>query len=328
MGPAASLDNLLGATFIGIILSTVIYGITCLQVYLYYTQYCRNDGRAVKLFVAFLMTLDTFHVALLATVYYYYTVTHFGDFVTLQADTWSLSAQVTVGGFLSCLVQFFFAYRLYNFSGKQLWLPTSICIISLGQLGTSTAYTAVGWTNRFFNESQKATPYVTAGLVCDIACDSLIAASMIYFLRKKRTMFHKTQMALDLMITYTLNTCLLTTVFTVICFITWYTETDTLIYSIFYFILVRLYSCSLVSTLNTRDNIKTVLTSDTHELFNLPTATAVAPGSEEGSPGGVNQSKGWAIHRSVTVDISADSITDTPGTEFKDLEGGKAVRLP
>ena len=32
--------------------------------------------------------LDTFHVALLATTYYYYSVTHFGDFEALQADTW------------------------------------------------------------------------------------------------------------------------------------------------------------------------------------------------------------------------------------------------
>ncbi|TFY54572.1 hypothetical protein EVJ58_g8783 [Rhodofomes roseus] len=40
----------------------------------------------------------------------------------------------------------------------------------------------------------------------------------------------------------------LTTVFTLICFITWYMLASTLIYAPFYFILVRLYSCSLMST--------------------------------------------------------------------------------
>ncbi|KAI0729738.1 hypothetical protein C8Q72DRAFT_827620 [Fomitopsis betulina] len=327
MAIEASLDNLLGAMFIGVVLSTAVYGITCLQVYLYYMQYSRDDSRAMKLFVAFLLVLDTFHVALLAMVYYHYSVTHFGDSHELNIDTWSLSAQNTVGGFMSFLVQCFFAHRLYQLSGKQLWLPIIICIISLGQLATAAAYTGVGISIKYLSASQKSTPFVTASLLLDVVCDSLIASSMIYFFRRKRTMFRSTRMALDLMITYALNTCLLTTVFTVVTLVLWYVATDTLIYSPFYWVLVRLYSCSLVSTLNTRENVKNVLTSDTHELYNMPSITAVPTDLENGSVGRIAEGKGWSVHRSVTVDISTDYTTASGRTTLADDTGSKDASL-
>ncbi|KAH9918455.1 uncharacterized protein B0H18DRAFT_668496 [Fomitopsis serialis] len=326
MSSPPALDGLLGAVFIGIVLSTIIYGITCLQVYLYYTKHCRDDGRGMKVYVSLLLGFDTLHVALLAITYYYYTVTHFGDFGRLQGDTWSLSAQNTVGGILSAMTQFFFAYRLYNLSGKLLWLPIAICVISLVQTGCSAAYTAVGYMNHYFDASQKALPYVTAGLIADIVCDSLIAASMMFFLLKKRTQFAKTNRVLNLLVTYALNTCLLTTVFTVICFIFWYTSTDTLIYAVFYWVLIRLYSCSLVSTLNTRDTIKHVLESGSHELFGIRSTTTVIP-SEASSRRAVT-SKGWADPRSLTVDIGADDINIKTSTMLNDVDADEHVALP
>lgn len=64
------LDSSLGAEFIGIIISTVcvaqlslctpkidhrnssIYGISCLQVYLYYTEHSTRDPKFLKIFVS------------------------------------------------------------------------------------------------------------------------------------------------------------------------------------------------------------------------------------------------------------------------------------
>ncbi|KAH9834525.1 uncharacterized protein C8Q71DRAFT_145752 [Rhodofomes roseus] len=306
MSSPPALDGLLGATFIGIILSTIIYGVTCMQVYSYYTQHSRRDGRGIKIYVAIQMALDSLHVALLVTTYYYYTVTHFGDYVRLQADTWSLSVQSTVGGALSSMAQLFFAYRLYKFNNKNLWLPITICSFSIAQLGCSFAYTVVGYNNHYFDSSPKATAYVAAALVADIVCDSMIAASTIYILHMGRTGFSKTNRVINLLIAYALNTCLLTTVFTAICLIIWYTSTDTLIYSIFYFILVRLYSCSIVSTLNTRDGMKHFLDSGSHELFNIRPATAVTP--DEGSSGQLARSKGWVAPQPLTIDTRTDDI--------------------
>ncbi|KAI0312786.1 hypothetical protein OF83DRAFT_1027102, partial [Amylostereum chailletii] len=77
------LDNILGVAYIGIIVSTAVYGITCLQVYLYYTEHSENDGCFLKTFVAVLMVIDSIHVMLVSASYYHYTVTNFGDYIVL-----------------------------------------------------------------------------------------------------------------------------------------------------------------------------------------------------------------------------------------------------
>ncbi|KAH9834521.1 uncharacterized protein C8Q71DRAFT_849356 [Rhodofomes roseus] len=87
----------------------------------------------------------------------------------------------------------------------------------------------------------------------------------------------------------------LTTVFTLICFITWYMLASTLIYAPFYFILVRLYSCSLMSTLNTRNNVRQVLGNNSHELLNIRSAIGAASG--EGLSGRVFHGPTGTAHR-------------------------------
>ena len=97
-----------------------IYGITLFQLYRYYSKFNRRDRLALKFFVcatfilhspssrfadcctdvcravtlllrstdAYARVTDTFHLALVCHFFYYYTVSHFGDFVALSVATW------------------------------------------------------------------------------------------------------------------------------------------------------------------------------------------------------------------------------------------------
>ena len=70
MPSSTQLDSILGATYIGIVISAMyvlavnywkpsahfvsigsIFGVTCLQVYLYYTEHSASDGRFLRVFV-------------------------------------------------------------------------------------------------------------------------------------------------------------------------------------------------------------------------------------------------------------------------------------
>ncbi|KAH9021492.1 hypothetical protein EDB84DRAFT_531426 [Lactarius hengduanensis] len=51
--------NTLGALFIGTVLSSILYGVTWLQVYSYYNSHCSRDRWPLKFFVAFLMLVDS-----------------------------------------------------------------------------------------------------------------------------------------------------------------------------------------------------------------------------------------------------------------------------
>ncbi|KAH9958671.1 hypothetical protein BGW80DRAFT_1465156 [Lactifluus volemus] len=92
------LDNLLGAFLIGVILSSIFYGFTWLQVYLYYTQHSSRDRIFLKCFVAVLTALDSFHLVLLCHGLYVVLITNFGNIAADLHAPWSLVAQCIVGG--------------------------------------------------------------------------------------------------------------------------------------------------------------------------------------------------------------------------------------
>ncbi|EED78232.1 predicted protein [Postia placenta Mad-698-R] len=104
--------------------------------------------------------------------------------------------------------------------------------------------------------------FTISGLSAGIACDSLIAASIIYYLQIRRTIFPRTNRAINLLITYALNTCLLTTVFTAI---------------------------TLALALNSRGNLREALDGRTVELVGLQSTTAMTSANSESTvrtPGG------------------------------------------
>ncbi|KAK6988097.1 hypothetical protein R3P38DRAFT_3229648 [Favolaschia claudopus] len=88
------LDNFLGTWLIGLILSSVLFGVTCLQIFLYFTKYCSRDRGILKIFVLFLFALDAFHLALVSHSLYSVVVTNFGDYVQLGIAPWSLLGSV------------------------------------------------------------------------------------------------------------------------------------------------------------------------------------------------------------------------------------------
>ncbi|KAJ7903123.1 hypothetical protein B0H13DRAFT_2274863 [Mycena leptocephala] len=131
------LHDFLGAWLIGLILSSVLFGVTCLQVYRYFTQHSARDSIFLKNFVALLCALDTLNLALVSHSYYSAAVINFGDYVKLQTPPWSLLIQMDVGAILSTLVQLFYANRIYIISNKSLVFPVIIAVCAFANLGQS-----------------------------------------------------------------------------------------------------------------------------------------------------------------------------------------------
>ncbi|KAH9075021.1 hypothetical protein EDB83DRAFT_2312479 [Lactarius deliciosus] len=73
-------DNTLGALFIGTVLSSILYGVTWLQVYYYYNDHCSRDRWPLKFFVAFLMLVDTTNLVFVIYEPYLVAITNFGDY--------------------------------------------------------------------------------------------------------------------------------------------------------------------------------------------------------------------------------------------------------
>ncbi|KAJ7886878.1 hypothetical protein B0H14DRAFT_2697110, partial [Mycena olivaceomarginata] len=118
-------------------------------------------------------------------------------------------------------------------------------------------------------------PFSTSALAFETACNILVAGSMVFLPAKNRTDFRKTNRAVNTLIAYMVDSGLLIAIFAISCLVTLLTSTTTLIYGLFFFVLVRLYGCSFMSILNSRDSLREQLykTNTDHAMVTIPTYT-------------------------------------------------------
>ncbi|KAI0042040.1 hypothetical protein FA95DRAFT_625771 [Auriscalpium vulgare] len=249
-------DNNLGAVFIGVVLSAVIYGITWMQIYMYYTEYGVRDNRFLKSFVALLMALDTLHLAFLIHGTYHVAVTNFGDYLSDLIAPWSLISNILIGIIMGKLVQLFYAYRLYHLSNGSPYVPAVIAMLSAVELGLGIKYVVVCFKAKYYSAGPTEIPWSVSALSSEVTCDFLITVSMVRYLLGSRGARQTTNQAIMTLVRYVVNSGALTLAFAIACLVSFIKTPRTMIYAPFYFILVRLYSCAFMAILNSRTIIK------------------------------------------------------------------------
>jgi hypothetical protein len=189
--PGIDVSTTLGPILISQFLSTMVFGITILQTYLYFTKYATNDRPTLKAPVAVTWLFDMVHVVIGYHVTYFYLITAFGKVELLMKSTWSIQGIALAGSPPVFFVQTFFAHRIYMFS-KNVWIPSLIVAMSTGQvLG------AILWTQKASQQSTVSGVLEvtnTAGIVCcgfDIAANAIITIAMVYYLRQQSSSFTK-----------------------------------------------------------------------------------------------------------------------------------------
>ncbi|KAH8993023.1 hypothetical protein EDB92DRAFT_2114013 [Lactarius akahatsu] len=251
-------DNTLGALFIGNVLSSILYGVTWLQVYSYYNSHCSRDRWPLKSFVAFLMLVDTANLVFNTYTTYHVGVTNFGDYRSNRFKSWSQPATALSAIILEVSVQHFYAYRIYRLGKGPRYLPVAISAISLTIFGIGVVYTAK--VLKHIHESGSRFQELSiAALSCSVICDILITFGMVYSLLSNRTQFRRTNNVLNLLAIYSINCGTLHLVFAVSCLTLLAKYRDTLVYAPSIFAMSRLYPCAFMSILNSRDNLRETL---------------------------------------------------------------------
>ncbi|SJL01716.1 uncharacterized protein ARMOST_05039 [Armillaria ostoyae] len=268
------LDTTLGATFIGLVAGSIIYGISLLQLYTYWLRFGSKDGWFLQAFIAVLMSVDTFHLILVCHFLYYYTVSHFGDFEALAVSTWSIATHIPVGAIASSLVQFFYAYRVYAL-GRSLVLPGIIVFFSVAQTVVGIVLAFKISSVKYFANARQSMPYGVSALACEVVCDTIITASMVYYLRKSESGIPSSNKVLRILMHYMVNTGALTTAMAIATVIGWAVTPDELIDITFYVVMVRLYPCSFLAILNSRSYLRDVMRPGTAETVHLSQLTSV-----------------------------------------------------
>ncbi|KAI0663000.1 hypothetical protein C8Q70DRAFT_484445 [Cubamyces menziesii] len=241
------LDATMGPLLIGVILAAVMYGVSCSQMYYYYTRYPRDPWH-IKLLVTAVWTTDSIHQALISHSVYWYLITEYGNPTALGLLSKTIIVEVFFNAFTGLFVQSFFAARVWKLSGKKLYLVIPVAILVAGEFCDLYLNTFVDLV-QIKGLSISINAFAAAG-------DVTIAAILCTILHQSRTGFSKSNTLINRLMVFAVNTGLLTSVCACLSLITILALPNTFVYICFFFLVGRLYSNSLMATLNARKSLR------------------------------------------------------------------------
>ncbi|EDR01864.1 uncharacterized protein LACBIDRAFT_310401 [Laccaria bicolor S238N-H82] len=285
------LNDTLGAAFIGVVVSGCLFGVSCIQAWYYFTH--QSDRWPLKTLVAAVMVSDTIHQALISHTVYAYTITNWGNqsflgeiprYIVLcsypphpltDSGYRTLVVQVLFSGLTAFMVQCFLASRIWRLSDRKGWLIAIIVLLIVGEFGAilgppmrpsiiiqllteqkKIAYTIISLQFHTFSEVTRLKGLSLSVNSLAAIGDVFIAGSLCTILYRSRTGFHRSDTIITKLIIFSVNTGLLTSVCALGSLVSILAWPTTFIYIAFYFCIGRLYTNSLLATLNARKKLR------------------------------------------------------------------------
>ncbi|KAH9896846.1 hypothetical protein C8Q73DRAFT_429397 [Cubamyces lactineus] len=297
-----TLNDTLGAVFLGNIAAACFYGITLLQTWIYYGRN-GSDRVYLKVLVFILWALDSLHLALITHAVYVYAVTDFTNLLALEMPIWSILIQVAVTGISDLLVRGIFCQRVWRLSNRNWPLMIAIVVTTLTVFGGSIAFAVKGFSLPDYFALSGISDILYISLGVGVVADILIAASMCVLLAKRRTGFAKTDSMVRVLILYSVNTGALTSLCALVCLITYATMPDNFIFIGVYFVLPKLFLNSLLATLNARRPLRE---AGSGPMVSIPISTTSNSRMSHYSPGAREDQMGLQIQVHTSTELKTD----------------------
>ncbi|KAJ8693324.1 hypothetical protein PTI98_008329 [Pleurotus ostreatus] len=185
--PGQTLDNTLGSLYVGSLLAAVLYGITSIQTYSYFSWFYNRDSFVHRVAVGLLWSLDTIHFVLVVHGVYYYCVESFENPLKLLTLVWSMKLQIVINVIIILLVQGLYAYRVWLLGGYHNRILAYIVIfITAGGFAVGMALAHAVYTLTFVADHEKIGWAIISSLATATFVDFFIAGAMVYYLRRSR----------------------------------------------------------------------------------------------------------------------------------------------
>ncbi|KAJ7263837.1 hypothetical protein C8J57DRAFT_1332938 [Mycena rebaudengoi] len=297
--PLPSIELSHGPSFVGIVVGCMLYGAVFVQVFTYYGRF-PNDRLWTKLYVGLLLLTDTVGTILAIAWLYNLTMINFRKHTAYGAANWNPG----IVGITGALCQLFYAWRIHVLT-KQPMLTAVIVTVSLvgaiAAIGVSGTVGVVKLLSRFHARGMKI--FGATWLVSALASDITISFVLTWYLRRRRSGFSEdTDRLLNRIIAITLANGALTSIFALVelCFFLGQPETG--LHIGFSWILGKLYTNSVMASLNLRKQNRGYSENNTTSAPNVP---------------GTRRDGGSNVHRldpNVVVHVSTEhhELSDAP----------------
>ncbi|KAF9071968.1 hypothetical protein BDP27DRAFT_1445971 [Rhodocollybia butyracea] len=243
----------IGSLLAGCAVAVGLSAILGFQTFLYFHIF-PSDAIRYKLLVAWIWFIDAVHTALICTTVWLYAVDNFSNpgIVTRIFPTVALSVAMTATTALS--VNTFYAWRIHKLSRRNWLLTGSIGLLCTTRIAMALVLATEMIITKTFPEFAKGFKlWFTAGLLLSAFTDVVISFLRYYYLRNLKRGYASTQEAVDAVLIFTINDGLSTCGVVSLAAICWLIMPNNFIQLGIYFSISKLYSNSLLATLNLRN---------------------------------------------------------------------------
>jgi len=217
------------------------------------------DSRYLKLLVYSVVFIETLQTALSGADLYYWFATGFGNMNHLTSPYASAFDVPIIGSIVSLSIQFFFAYRLWVLSNKRnWWLSGLICVVSSVDASFAFAGGVYTHVHGHFASGRWLKILAMTWLIGNSVSDMLIVSGMLYHLvkLKKRDHSNFSGHALVNIVRLTVETNIVTTTVGIVAAFMVVLHSDKNWYVCPTAVLGKLYSNTLLASLNNRVSIR------------------------------------------------------------------------
>jgi len=243
----------LGSVQITTFLSLILFGVVLAQGYTYFWR-SGEDRLVLKLLVTFVLMLEAIHSFTASQTIYYDTITRFKK---AEPNSYPVSITVAIETLITIIVQSFFSYRAYRLSRRlsisMACFSLALCRFIGGVYLSVQCFLDVPRNPNGIMFANRLSWLITSSLACGGAADILIAMTMLYYLRKLASPLNleSTTQVINRLVRWSLQTGLvtsMTSVAVIICF----QAMGNMVWFSLYVLLAKVYSNSLLVSLNAR----------------------------------------------------------------------------
>ncbi|KAI0833336.1 hypothetical protein BC628DRAFT_13923 [Trametes gibbosa] len=270
--PYAFFDVTIGVTLIGLAVTASLFGVATAQVVWYYRHYPR-DRRFLKMLVALVWSFDAFHLMLYGATMWNYLVLKEVQALGLTLLPWESSAQLLCNACAIVTIQSFYSYRIWTLSQNR-YLAALLVTFVCGDFGLAFTVFMKSLMTTDVKDYIGLTRFDIALSSVTASTDVLLCGTLVSLLAMSRTGSAGANRLINKLVLYTINTGALTSFCAVASLITVVILPTTSVYVMFYYIGARLYSVSLLATLNARESLRIQAERIGH--VTLPRLTSIA----------------------------------------------------
>ncbi|KAK7449277.1 hypothetical protein VKT23_013420 [Stygiomarasmius scandens] len=262
---AINIKLILGPVVVSGMINALLFGICVVQFLDYYNAKFK-DGPIITGLVVWIAIVDTFSSCTSSYLLWHYAVDGFGNALALVTTPWQYNMIPIFGTLISIPVQFFLAWRIHRFS-KSWIIYLVICALSLAQGGLAFASSIGAMLAPSVEANAALIPVADSWLALSVACDLSITLLLSYYLSKSRTGMRATDTVISKLIRTSVETALPVTVFCICDLATLTSIPNSNLHLMFALPMARLYTNTIMTTLNTRTSIRQQMGNTTVQTF-------------------------------------------------------------